>query len=114
MKIKVIFLLILSGLIYGQTKNDQLVLEEKSVFWKQGKDKLILEDGNFYYGEYIKRSGKKITFKREYDILPEKYFIKDIKLLALTNGKIIVRDRLTFRPLCYFIFIYTVYYFSLI
>ncbi len=112
MKTKMILVLMISGSLYSQIEKDQLVIEEKSVFWKDGKDRLILEDGNLYYGEYIKRSGKEITFLREYKDTPDIYLVSGIKLLVLANGKTIVRDRKTYRFFCFIILPFIFYYFS--
>ena len=70
--------------------------------------------GNFYYGKFIEKSGKRITFHREFETSKDIFKIKEIKLLVLANGKTIVRDRKTFLPIFFGISVYFIFYFSLL
>ena len=114
MKVLVILNFMISGNIFFQDNIDRVIYEEKSVYFKEDKDKLILEDGRFFYGEFLEKSGKKITFHREFETSKDTFLTKDINLLVLANGKTIVRNRKTFRPICYGISIYFIFYFSLL
>ena len=95
------FTFLLSGILIGQLKDPQVKYEEKSFNWKKGKDILILDEGDLFYGKYLKRDGDSIIFLREYQSKADVYFIADIKLLELSNGKKIVRDNRAIRSVCF-------------
>ena len=107
-------ILFISGIIFGQENNDGVIYEEKSVYFKEGQDKIILSDGDLYYGEFIEKSWKKITFQREYEASKDTFNIKEVRLLVLANGQTVVRERKTLRPICFGISIYFILYFSLL
>ena len=110
----VILSLTILGNIICQDNIKEVSYEENSFYYKEGIDKIILTDGNFYYGKFIEKSGKKITFCREFETSNDIFKIKEIKLLVLANGKTIVRDRKTFLPIFLGISAYFIFYFSLL
>ena len=114
MKAVVVLSIIILGNIICQDDNKVVSYEEQSLYFKEGQDKIILTDGNFYYGKFIEKSGKKITFHREFETSKDIFKIKEIKLLVLANGKTIVRDRKTFFPIFIGISAYFIFYFSLL
>ena len=114
MKVIAILILVSSGYALCQESKDGVIYEENSVYFKEGKDKLILEDGSFYYGKFFERSGKKIIFQREFEAKKDTFMIKEIKLLVLSNGTTVVRDKKTIRMICSGISIYFIYYLSLL
>ena len=114
MKAVVILSLIILGNIICQDNIKGVSYEENSFYNKAGQDKIILTDGNFYYGKFIEKSGGKITFHCEFETSNDIFKIKEIKLLVLANGKTIVRDRKTFLPIFFGISAYFIFYFSLL
>ena len=40
-------------MMYSQTEDDIIQIQENSVYWKKGVDKLILKDGELFYGDYL-------------------------------------------------------------
>jgi len=55
-------LLSLYNFIYTQTEDDIIQIQEKSVYWKKGVDKLVLKDGELFYGDYLEMKEKKVFF----------------------------------------------------
>ena len=51
---------------------------------------------------------------REFEAKKDTFMIKEIKLLVLSNGTTVVRDKKTIRMICSGIFIYFIYYLSLL
>ena len=48
--------------IFSQTEDDIIQIQENSVYWKKGVDKLVLKDGELFYGDYIGNERKKDIF----------------------------------------------------
>ncbi len=59
---KFLLLLSLYNFIYSQTEDDIIQIQEKSVYWKKGVDKLVLTDGELFYGDYLEMKEKKVFF----------------------------------------------------
>tara|TARA_B100000029_G_scaffold405415_1_gene405773 strand:+ start:926 stop:1126 length:201 start_codon:yes stop_codon:yes gene_type:complete len=59
---KFLLLLSLYNFIYSQTEDDIIQIQEKSVYWKKGVDKLVLKDGELFYGDYLEMKEKKVFF----------------------------------------------------
>ncbi|GIS03948.1 MAG: hypothetical protein CM15mP106_3950 [Candidatus Neomarinimicrobiota bacterium] len=59
-------LIIVFNYIFSQTEDDIIQIQENSVYWKKGVDKLILKDGEVFYGEFIANQEKNIFFKIEF------------------------------------------------
>jgi len=60
---KFLLLLSLYNFIYSQTEDDIIQIQEKSVYWKKGVDKLVLKDGELFYGDYLEMKEEKVFFK---------------------------------------------------
>ena len=69
-----------------------MVVQENSVYWKTGVDKLVLKDGELFYGEYLGNQDKKITFKIEFKDKANIFEVSNIRHLELANGKNIIRN----------------------
>ena len=52
MKLLLIFI-IAFNYIFSQTEDDIIQIQENSVYWKKGVDKLVLKDGELFYGDYL-------------------------------------------------------------
>ena len=61
-----ITLIIVFNYIFSQTEDDIIQIQENSVYWKKGVDKLVLKDGELFYGDYLEMKEKKIFFKIEF------------------------------------------------
>ncbi len=59
---KFLLLLSLYNFIYSQTEDDIIQIQEKSVYWKKGVDKLVLKDGELFYGDYLEMKEEKVFF----------------------------------------------------
>ena len=74
MKAVVILSLTILGNIICQNNIKEVSYEEHSLYFKEGIDKIILTDGNFYYGKFIEKSGKKSLFN--VNLKPQMIFLK--------------------------------------
>ena len=61
-----LILIIVFNYIFSQTEDDIIQIQENSVYWKKGVDKLVLKDGELFYGDYLAMKEKKIFFKIEF------------------------------------------------
>ena len=109
---KLLFFQILFSFVFSQTENDKIRIQENSVYWKKNIDKLILNDGEVFYGEYIETRDEKIIFKIQYMDDINTYKISSIRHLVLANGKIIIRNNRDHRLACSFIWLFISIYFS--
>ena len=110
---KKLFLLpLLYSFIFSQTEDDIIQIQENSVFWKENVDKLILKDGEVYYGKYIETKDEKIIFKVESIDDIDTFKISSIRHLVLANGKPIIRNNRDHRLACSFIWLFISLYFS--
>ena len=98
--------------MFPQTENDKMLVQENSVYWKKGVDKLILVDGEVFYGEYIETRDEKITFKVEFIDDIHVFEISSIQHLVLANGKTIIRNSRDHRLACSCIWLFISIYFS--
>ena len=98
--------------MFSQTENDKILVQENSVYWKKGVDKLILVDGEVFYGEYIETRDEKITFKVEFIDDIHVFEISSIQHLVLANGKTIIRNSRDHRLACSCIWLFISIYFS--
>ena len=98
--------------MFSQTENDKILVQENSVYWKKGVDKLILKDGEVFYGKYIETGNEKITFKVEFVDDIQVFEISNIRHLVLANGKTIIRNSRDHRLACSCIWLFTSIYFS--
>ena len=98
--------------MFSQTENDKMLVQENSVYWKKGVDKLILVDGEVFYGEYIETRDEKITFKVEFIDDIHVFEISSIQHLVLANGKTIIRNSRDHRLACSSIWLFISIYFS--
>ena len=48
-----LILIIAFNYIFSQTEDDIIQIQENSVYWKKGVDKLVLKDGEVFYGDYL-------------------------------------------------------------
>ena len=58
----VLILIIAFNYIFSQTEDDIIQIQENSVYWKKGVDKLVLKDGEVFYGEFIETRNENIFF----------------------------------------------------
>lgn len=98
--------------IFSQIEDNIIQIEENSVFWKKNVDKLILKDGEVYYGKYIDTTDEKIIFKVEFVDDIDTFKISGIRHLVLANGKTIIRNNRDHRLACSFIWLFISIYFS--
>ena len=98
--------------MFSQTENDKILVQENSVYWKKGVDKLILKDGEVFYGKYIETRDEKITFKVEFIDDSHVFEISSIQHLVLANGKTIIRNSRDHRLACSWIWLFISIYFS--
>ena len=112
---KNLFILIVAcNFIFSQAIENNSVVEEKSVFWKKNQDKLILNDGELFYGEYIEMKNKNVLFKIEFNENPTSFISSEIRHLVLSNGKIIIRNNKDHSLVCTFIWLFvSIYFYSL-
>ena len=106
-----VFLFIFLNIIFSQTDNDKMVVQENSVYWKTGVDKLVLKDGELFYGEYLGNQDKKITFKIEFKDKANIFEVSNIRHLELANGKNIIRNNRDHSMGCSFIWFFISIYF---
>tara|TARA_S200000501_G_scaffold353452_1_gene373254 strand:+ start:483 stop:842 length:360 start_codon:yes stop_codon:yes gene_type:complete len=109
---KLLLLSMLFSIIFSQTVSDKIRIQENSVYWKKGVDKLILSDGEVLYGEYIETRDEKIIFKVEFIDDISIFEISSIKHLVLANGKTIIRNNKDHRLACSCIWLFISIYFS--
>ena len=90
---KLVLILIISfNYILSQTEDDIIQIQENSVYWKKGVDKLVLKDGELFYGDYLEMKEKKIFFKIEFQDNPKIFNISNVEHLVLANGRTIIRN----------------------
>ena len=109
---KFIFLFLFSNIIFPQADNDKVIVQENSVYWKTGVDKLVLKDGELFYGKYLGKKDEKITFKIEFKDKADIFEVSNIRHLELANGKNIIRNNRDHRLVCSFIWLFISIYFS--
>ena len=109
---KFLILSILYSFIYSQTEDDGIQIQENSVFWKKGVDKLVLKDGDLFYGDYLEMKEKKVFFKIEFQDHPSTFEISNIKHLVLANGRIVIRNNKDISLPCFSIALFSIFYFS--
>ena len=107
-----IILIIASNYIFSQTEDDTIQIQENSVYWKKGVDKLVLKDGELFYGSYLEMKEKKVFFKIEFQDNPSTFEISNIKHLVLANGRIVIRNNKDIRLPCFCIALFSIFYFS--
>ena len=109
---KYLFILIVAcNYIFSQAIENNILVEEKSVFWKKDLDRLILNDGELFYGEYIDMKNKNVLFKIEFNENPTSFISSEIRHLVLSNGKIIIRNNKDHSLVCTFIWLFVSIYF---
>ena len=88
-----------------------MVVQENSVYWKTGVDKLVLKDGELLYGEYLGNQDKKITFRIEFKDKANIFEVSNIRHLELANGKNIIRNNRDHSMVCSLIWFFISIYF---
>jgi len=111
MKLLLIFI-IAFNYIFSQTEDDIIQIQENSVYWKKGVDKLVLKDGELFYGDYLAMKEKKIFFKIEFQDSPKIFNASNVKHLVLANGRTIIRNNKDIRLPCFSIALFSIFYFS--
>ena len=111
MKLLIIFI-ITFNYIFSQTEDDIIQIQENSVYWKKGVDKLVLKDGELFYGDYLAMKEKKIFFKIEFQDSPKIFNASNVKHLVLANGRTIIRNNKDIRLPCFSIALFSIFYFS--
>ena len=53
-----LILIIVFNYIFPQSEDDIIQIQENSVYWKKGVDKLILKDGEVFMGNLLKLKTK--------------------------------------------------------
>ena len=111
---KILSILIISyNYIFAQATENNTIVEEKSVFWKKDQDKLVLNDGELFYGEYIDIENKKVLFKKEFNDSATSFIYSEIRHLTLANGKVIIRNNKDHSLVCTFIWLFiSIYFYS--
>ena len=109
---KFFMLSFLYSFIYSQTENEVIQIQENSVYWKKGVDKLVLRNGELFYGDYLEMKEKKVFFKIEFQDNPSTFEKSDIKHLVLENGRIVIRNDKDIRLPCFSIALFSIFYFS--
>ena len=107
-----LILIIFFNYIFSQTENDIIQIQENSVYWKKGVDKLILKSGEVFYGEFIETNNENIFFKIEFIDEVNIFKISRIRHLVLANGKNIIRNNRDHSLACSFIWLFISIYFS--
>ena len=106
-------LIILYNYTFSQAIENNIIVEEKSVFWKKGQDKLVLKNGELFYGEYIDMKNKNVLFKKEFNDNPTSFISSEIRNLILANGKVIIRNNKDHSLVCSFIWLFiSIYFYS--
>ena len=109
---KYLFILIVAcNYIFSQAIENNIVVEEKSVFWKKDQDKLVLNNGELFYGEYIEMKNKSVLFKIEFNDNPTSFISSEIRHLTLANGITIIRNNKDHSIVCTFIWLFVSIYF---
>ena len=98
--------------MFSQIENDKIQIQENSLYWKKGVDKLILKDGEVFYGKYIETINENIFFKVEFVDEVNTYRISSIRHLVLSNGKTIIRNNRDHSLACFCIWLFISIYFS--
>ena len=107
-----IVLIIAFNYIFSQTEYDIIQIQENSVYWKKGVDKLVLIDGEIFYGEFIENKNENIFFKVEFKDEVNIFNISRIRHLVLANGKNIIRNNRDHSLACSLIWLFISIYFS--
>jgi hypothetical protein len=107
-----LILIIALNYIFSQTEDDITQIQENSLYWKKGVDKLILKDGEVFYGEFIETKNENIFFKIEFIDEVNIFKISRIRHLVLANGKNIIRNNRDHSLACSFIWLFISIYFS--
>ena len=108
----VLILIIAFNCIFSQTEDDIIQVQKNSVYWKKGVDKLVLKDGDVFYGEFIETRNEDIFFKVELVDEVNIFKISRIRHLVLANGKNIIRNNRDHSLACSFIWLFISIYFS--
>lgn len=108
----VLILIIASNYIFSQTENDIIQIQENSVYWKEGVDKLVLKDGEVFYGEFIETRNENIFFKVELVDEVNIFKVSRIRHLVLANGKNIIRNNRDHSLACSIVWLFISIYFS--
>ena len=98
--------------IFSQTEDDIIQIQENSVYWKKGVDKLVLKDGEVFYGEFIETRNEDIFFKVELVDEVNIFKISRIRHLVLANGRNIIRNNRDHSLACSFVWLFISIYFS--
>ena len=107
-----IILIIAFNYIFSQTEDDNIRIQENSVYWKEGVDKLVLKDGEVFYGEFIETRNENIFFKVEFIDEVNIFKISRIRHLVLANGKNIIRNNRDHSLACSLTWLFISIYFS--
>ena len=107
-----LILIIAFNYISSQTKDDIIQIQENSVYWKKGVDKLVLKDGEVFYGEFIETRNENIFFKVELVDEVNIFKVSKIRHLVLANGKNIIRNNRDHSLACSFVWLFISIYFS--
>ena len=107
-----LILIIALNYIFSQTEDDITQIQENSLYWKKGVDKLILKDGEVFYGEFIETKNENIFFKIEFIDEVNIFKISRIRHLVLANGKNIIKNNRDHSLACSFIWLFISIYFS--
>ena len=107
-----IILIIAFNYIFSQTKDDIIQIQENSVYWKKGVDKLVLKDGKLFYGDYLAMKEKKIFFKIEFQDSTKIFNASNVRHLVLANGRTIIRNNMDIRLPCFSLALFLIFYFS--
>ena len=111
---KTLSILIIScNYIFSQAIENNIVVEENSVFWKKDQDKLVLNNGELFYGKYIDTENKNVLFIKEFNENPTSFISSEIRHLTLANGKVIIRNNKDHSLVCSFIWLFiSIYFYS--
>ena len=107
-----LFLIIAFNYIFSQIEDDIIQIQENSVYWKKGFDKLVLKDGEVFYGKFIETRNEDIFFKVELVDEVNIFKISRIRHLVLANGKNIIRNNRDHSLVCSFVWLFISIYFS--
>ena len=108
----VLILIIAFNYIFSQIEDDNIQIQENSVYWKKGVDKLVLKDGEVFYGEFIETRNESIFFKTELVDEVNIFKISRVRHLVLANGRIIMKNNRDHSLACSFIWLFISIYFS--
>ena len=106
-----IFLFLFLNIIFSQTDHDKMLAHENSVYWKTGVDKLVLKDGELFYGEYLGKYDKKVAFKIEFKDKENIFEVSNIMHLELANGQNIIRNNRDHSMACSLLWFFISIYF---